>query len=498
MFCTRTRNLHLHDRADYNSNYYSLLVLVITILIFYKESIFGLDEPTAIEHYTVEQGLPSDYVNCIIQDRFGFIWIGTRDGLCRYDGYQFKIFRSSLPGKGALTYGDINCIYEDRTGTLWIGTFTGLNKYNRVNDTFTSYTFNPDDSTSLSDQQVRTIFEDNTGTLWIGTRNGLNKFNADRKTFTHIKNNPDDSKTISCNGISAIFQDITGCLWFGTGGFRQEGGGLNLYDPKSQTFKRYVHDPVNKKSLINNWVTTIYQDKLGTLWIGTDGGLDKFDVKNQTFTHFKHDDLDKKTINSNYIKCILGEGNDGDLLIGTWAGGLDKFNLQTSKCSSILLENKESDNFVLNVMCLFKDRTGVIWIGTNGKGLYKLLAKPSKGNFLKTNVLNAEKLENYLRGYGISSICKDNDGTLWFGTQNNGAYSFNPKSGFGDTYLNKMPFPDNSIFTILVDRKKNIWISTIGGLYIFDLKTKNFKKYIFDLKEPTKFRIRSDTLNASG
>ncbi len=319
-------------------NYTSRLkiVIIIVILLFLPKETCQAQQDYTVEHFDIDNGLPRQTIICILKDRLGYLWIGTDYCLYRYDGYQFKTF---LQGTGANQI--IHCILEDQSGTLWVGTPRGLNKYNRITDSFTLFVLPIDTSALKSIYEaigIKAICESRNGNIWVGTRSGLYNFNTEKGTFNLIKGKQGEPNALNGKSIGAIYQDKKGKLWIGTGGYKSQDGGLFFFDPSSGIIKQFVHDPSNPKSLLQNWVTAIYQDKLGNLWIGTNGGLDKFDFANQNFIHFKHNDHNANSLNSNAIKCI-SEDDDGNLLIGTWTDGLNKYNLKTGKFSTYSLNN---------------------------------------------------------------------------------------------------------------------------------------------------------------
>ena len=170
------------------------------------------------EHFTSENGLSQNAGLDIFQDSRGYLWIGTQDGLNRYDGYSFKIYKHDPDDPTSLSHNSILEIAEDPDGSLWIGTWGGgLNHYNPITEEFTSYRNNPNDPATISDNTVTSIKRDSRGNLWIGTLNGLDRFDAKTSTFNHFVNNPDNANSLSSNVISLIFEDSNGQLWIGTG-----------------------------------------------------------------------------------------------------------------------------------------------------------------------------------------------------------------------------------------------------------------------------------------
>ena len=276
------------------------------------------------------------------------------------------------------------------------------------------------------------ICEDRNGNFWVGTRSALYNFNIEKGNFSLAKGKPGELNKLSGKSINVIYQDKQNNLWIGTGHMSLSNGGLNLFDPSSGTIKQFVHDPLNPGSLVQNRVIAIYQDKLGNHWIGTDGGLDKFDFTNQTFIHFKHDNHNANSLNSDYIRDI-SEDDDGNLLIGTWDGGLNKYNLKSGKSSEYSLNMNKNDNPNINKNSLYKDHSGIIWIGTRD-GLYKITPRPKSFFRAQNSVKNAERIRNILKGLSIFGMYRDNKGVIWIGSDD-GVKSINPDLSIGPAFL---------------------------------------------------------------
>ncbi|MDH4138580.1 MAG: histidine kinase, partial [Anaerolineae bacterium] len=296
-----------------------LFILVFVGGLYAPIPVYAQARALRFTHLTSEQGLSNDVVRCILQDSQGFMWFGTLDGLNRYDGYTFTVYRHRRSDPDSLSHNAVTALYEDRTGTLWIGTTIGLDslaggaarfthypavaeqvgaiyedaagilwigtegsglfRYDRAAGQFIQYTHDPVDPHSLSDDDVIAIYEDSSGTLWVGTAyGGLNAFDRATERFTRYHHDPANLHSLSYDRVKTIYEDLSGVLWVGTGSdYEVEVGGLNAFDRTTGQFTRYLHDPQNRHSLSNNHARSIYEDQTGTLWIGTDDGLNVFD-----------------------------------------------------------------------------------------------------------------------------------------------------------------------------------------------------------------------------
>jgi signal transduction histidine kinase len=301
-----------------------------------------------------------------IQDSDGFFWIGTQNGLIRYDGYDVKIYRT---GPNSVSNDLIVALVEDHAGAIWIGTQGGgIDKYDKETNTFTNYRHDPDDPKSLSSNTIpfapQALYVDSSGTLWVGTqRSGLNRFDKYTGTFTRYKHEPDDPDSLSDNTVLSILEDSEGALWIGT-----EKGGLNKFDRETETFKRYLHDPDNPQSIGKGWVYQLLQDKDNSdiLWIGTfGGGLNKFEKTTGTFTRYSHDPTVPGHLSTDEA-LTLCEDDAGRIWIGWFRIplGLSLFDKRTETFIGYYT-NDPNDPYSLttdNVEAIYKGRSGIIWL----------------------------------------------------------------------------------------------------------------------------------------
>lgn len=233
---------------------------------------------------SLEQGLSQSSTYCILQDHKGLMWIGTNEGLNRYDGYEFKVYKNDPQNSTTLSNSLVYSIYEDHSGTLWIGTNNGLNRFHRENEQFTTFRHQPGNSKSVSYKEVWCIHGDRDGGLWIGTARGLYRFDPLTQHFEHYIT--DKKKPLRFFNVKTICEDSSGMLWIGT-----EGKGMYRFDPgKRQFTTRYFHEVNYPHSLSNDIIQCIYEDRDKVLWIGTrGGGLNRFDPEKRRFTRYRHE-----------------------------------------------------------------------------------------------------------------------------------------------------------------------------------------------------------------
>ena len=253
----------------------------------------GAQGLTMFEHLSVKQGLSQADVNCILQDSKGFIWFGTQDGLNRYDGYGFRVFKHDPGDPNSLDESWIVSIGETPDGTLWIGTVgnpRSLNRFDRLTETFSRVSL---DSATLKGERisaVRPSYEDSFGEIWSGTLgNGLTRRNPRTGGIITYRHDPANPSSIADDRVYSVVGDHMGEIWLGTH------EGLDRFDRNSGTFIHYVHDEKNQGSLSDSWVWPILEDRRRVLWVGTvRGGLNRFDRASERFVRFRHEESDPK------------------------------------------------------------------------------------------------------------------------------------------------------------------------------------------------------------
>ncbi|MCK9280100.1 MAG: ATP-binding protein [Melioribacteraceae bacterium] len=374
--------------------------------------------------------LSSDNVTALIQNRDGYYFAGTfgagvdiiaPDFSSRYN------FRNDPLNLNSLTRNDILKLFEDRNGNVWAGTHLGrgLNKIEKANKKFNQISKSPNRTNWINDDVVWALYPDKDSVLWIGTyKGGLNKFDRKNNRFIYFKK---ELGNINDNHIRAIEDAGDGNLLIGT-----YSNGLDLFSKTSGTIINYKNNPSDPRSLGANQVQSIYIDRIGTLWIGTFGGglnySDSFKTKktNLKFNKFINDLNDPFSISDNRVYTIY-EDRDGDFWVGTFGGGLAKFDRKNERFISYknILGDESSiaDNRVVSI---FEDSYGTLWIGTYGGGLQKFDKITEK--FTRMNI------KNRLNSSVVYGIIEDNEKNLWMSTDN-GIFKMNLVTGFFTQYV---------------------------------------------------------------
>lgn len=403
--------------------------------------------PVKFQHLSVEQGLSQSSVLCIVQDHKGFLWFGTEDGLNRYDGYRFTTFRPETGNRYSLSYNIVFAIHEDRRGRLWVGTNGGgLNRFDHRLERFIRYTAIPGKSNSISDLNINCIYEDRDGCLWIGTAlGGLKKLLPDgandpaTAVFVRYRHEPDDPGSLSGNNITSIYRDAGGVLWVGTNnsGLNKMVPGSPVQENSKPTFIRYRIPPDAGASFPANNVMALGEDRHKTLWVGTQNGLYRFHPETGKTERCRADTGDPSCLSHDYIRLIFKD-RAGVLWIGTDGGGLNKMipgQRPEDQPTFVRYRYDPNNPFCLRnnaVESIYEDHQGILWVGLYRGGVNKLRLKDDKGVHREheqfVHYQTIPNNPNSLSHNAVNAICEDSSGTLWVGTDGGGLNRVTPPS----------------------------------------------------------------------
>ncbi len=470
---------------------------------------------------------------CILQDSYGFIWIGDEGGLVKYDGYNLKRYTHIPFDSTSLSHQFVLSIDEDNNGNLWIGTNGGgLNYFDQRTNSFINYINDKIDTNTIASNIITCILADENGSLWLGSMDkGLIYMSVDssrKATFKNFDLNliPDPPVPTGDNYILDLYKDRQGILWIGT-----IEGGLKSLDPLTGEITHFRHNPNDLNSISSNIVSSVCEDDSGNLWIGTGTwvltkgkGLNRLDPSRKLFTHYYHDPDDPFSLCSNDIKSLTID-KDGILWLGTVTNSLNSISVPELLSGkkpefthysnfprrsvwrvyedrsgniwaaflgrSIYRFNKEQNPFIwyheiednpnsitAGSIVIYQDKSGNIWFGWYGLDRYN----PATGNV--THFTFDPNNPQGLSSPYILSICEDKFGYIWIGTDDKGINRLNPQTGVV-THIFENPsdtfgLRSNEIRQVLLDRSDNLWIaSDKSGLQLYNINENRF--YYYDL-----------------
>ncbi len=472
------------------------LRLTLSVLFL---SFFSSIAQQTMDYLTIDNGLSQNYIFTIYQDKKGFLWIGTKDGLNRFDGYGFRCYRFNPFDSTSLSGNNVSVVFEDSKERLWIGTNGGgLNLFNRFTETFKHFKAGQNE-TSLSSNFISTLYESTDGFIWIGTNDGgLNRLDASTDSVKQFTFNRGDPFSISSNFISGISESKDGLLWIATAQ-----GGLNRYDKKSNKFFHIL--PNDQKGLelkYENDATSLLVDKDGMIWFGSASGLNLYNSQTGKLQRFPINDLEGRP-------CLINNIMERDDKLYITSFQIFAVFDKADKKYTILYDPVEK--WFTNAVC--KDKSGIFWLGTGGWGVMKYnpntkMFNSTSGVFLKevypvaVDVLQKKYsiIKQLLEGRGTEflPIHKTIKGDFLIATPRMGLIEIDETGKSSqkiDTNPHDVPsYPVWAVSDVFEDKEGIIWIATVGGLSRFDDKKNKFIHYrLYDDKKKS-----ADYLNKSG
>ncbi|MBK5271062.1 MAG: SMP-30/gluconolactonase/LRE family protein, partial [Bacteroidia bacterium] len=303
---------------------------VFIVLVFFAFNSAAQTQKVKFNPVLGTNGVSLGKINGIIRDKYGFMWLSDQTNRCiiRFDGSHMTRYQNDPKDSNTLGGYYPECLFADADGIIWIGFYgQGFDRFDPVTNTFTHYRHDKNDPESLSDDIVSAVLVDHLGNVWVGNNGGLDLLDKKTGKFKHYSNNPDDPSSLSFNIVRSLYEDKAGELWVGTGFafIDDNNGGLNRFNRKTGTFTRYMSDPKDPQTLINNKVRAIFEDSYGNFWVGTKGdGLHSMDRKTGLFTRYtfnpaKPDELSRPPV-KNYTDHITFITEDAERKI--WIGTL--------------------------------------------------------------------------------------------------------------------------------------------------------------------------------
>ncbi len=499
-----------------NNKYLQTFFWILPLFLFTALSQAAPSQTTELkfQYINTKSGLSSSSITDIVQDKRGFIWIGTQDGLNRYDGYSVKIYKRQSGDSTNLVHNTIFSLCVDSTGNLWIGTQRGISRYNYQNDSFQNYLLNDLDLHSnlanrvnviIADKdnnvlapseegfiykydKINNIFSkidtfqfriiksmtiDNDNNLWIGSNEGL--FFYDRKNRSVRQLKPEQFGISDRQFMIQSICEMNEDLWIGT-----NVGGLFIYNRGTGKL-----DQKKFKNFSENGIDFIYKDKSRRIWVATKGGLKLLDKENNKFLTFRHNDLDPNSLTGDSVVKIF-QDIQGNLWFGSALGGVD---LLVVNEPFIHYHHNPVNNTGLTkslVSAVMEDRDENLWVGYFNDGIDIINRRLGTKTYLKPAPNDPSRL-----GFGtVFSIFEDKTGEIWVGTNRGGLQKYNKNNKTFITYRNdpgnKFSISNDDIRSIVEDDQNNFWIVTHGaGINRFDRGSEKFYRYEADYSDPS-------------
>lgn len=389
-------------------------------MFFVVTALFGQKTEIKFTQMTIEDGLSHTLINSIDQDKEGFIWVSSHDGLNKFDGYQFKTYYNIPDNTNSLSDNIVTCFLQEENQMMWIGTHGGLNRMNPLNSEVKRFVHNRNDSTTLSNDVINSIVKDQYGFIWLGTEEGLNRL-----------------------------------------------------DPKNGVVDRIYKDTSNS-GLDGDKIYKLYIDNRENLWVKTEKSILKMNLKTQKFQKIISLLRKENTVegNFNFGMCQI---ESGDMLLGSYSG-LYVYNYNSQSITKFINKPNEPNSLSDNrITSIIQDNLGVIWIGTYN-GLNRFDEKTGDFYSYKHTIGNVNSLSNNI----VTSIFQDKSGAIWLGTYGSGINRFNPfykNFTFYKTPSTTSSIEDKNVWSVLEDRKKNLWWGTSNGLYVLNEVTNEIKYF---------------------
>lgn len=466
------------------TNYgFSIRMITLILIFFLVYPLAWAQDTHLFERMTIEDGLSNNSINCILQTQDGFLWIATKDGLNRYDGQGFKVFKYDSADSISLPENYVMSLVESSNGVLWIGTWGGgLCKYDQIIEKFIPFRL-----ADSKDDYIQCLFEDHDENIWFGTtEGGLFKLTPETGKIDNYFNSQGLNNKFPANNVTCITEDSSNQLWIGTWD-----AGLIHFNPVNGYYRQYLHDPQNINTIANNGVWHISNDANNCLILSTFTGIDRFNIHNGEIIHNPDIDDNYKGLLSTTIRQTITDKRGR-----IWIGSYDYYGLfLIDQDETGLIKNhrfiNEDDNphsiSIDRIRWIYEDMKGNIWIGTEN-GLNKL---PVHQPFRQFRHL--PRRPNSLGGRVVSSICQQRENILWVGYGGGGFDKIN----LGENQIKHFKYDpakinslsDNDVTSIYKSTDGYLWICTMnGGLNRFDPVSGNFKTYFFNPDDPETIR----------
>ena len=443
---------------------------VVMLLLLNQRQVYAQSDLINFKHFSYREGLVQSPIDDFLQDDQGFIWFGNLKGLTRYDGYEFKTFVHSASDKSSISNNRVNAVVMDSEKNIWIGTANGLNRFNRDLETFESV-----DILEIKGGRnyISCIAEDHQQNLWVGTFAGLKRYNKKSKKLEDVS--VPDIPVLTNGVLFSLFVDNENKIWIGSK------GGLYKFDPSINSVVP-LPEAFNLSAADTAKVIVIRQDLAGTLWFGTEtSGVFNYNPHENRIETYSFNEHQQNGISSNWIKDILVY--DENTVWFATQNGISQLNSRTGIFTNYRHDatnvNSLSDNAVRSLM---KDRASCVWIGTFSSGIDFYY----KGNSNFFNIGEGPVKDKGLLHPLVNAVSEDADGSLWVGTYGGGLTNIDRVTNRSTHFSVRSPQHGRTIDcvkSLADDGKGNLWVGALEGLSLYNKKSKTFTHYNIPIKE---------------
>ncbi|WP_217277299.1 hybrid sensor histidine kinase/response regulator transcription factor [Pedobacter foliorum] len=429
-----------------------------------------------------KDGLSSNMINAILKDKYGLMWFATEDGLNKFDGTNFIVYKYKSDDPSGLQANDVRALHEDKAGNLWIGSSGGsLSLYDRKKNSF--ITFPAGSPEGLSQDNVRAIRSDYTGKVWVATYGGLDVLDPETKKITKLSVNGGSRGSAPPIVLNCLYEDSKHRMWVGSD------NGLYLYERQTNSFQYFKSNPSDPSSLSDNYVSSITEDPSGNLWFATRNGLSFLPPGGKGFKHFRHDRTDPNTLTNNIVLSVAAN-NTGQLWVGT-DDGLSVLDIKRGTFKSYNADPRDIYSLTgRSISCIYIDNQGIYWLGPYRGGVNKYDTNLNLFQLKQSNIFN----RNGLNASIVTSFAEYKDDDIFVGTDGGGLNVFNRKTElfkrFDFPLANGANLSNISIMNMELTRSKQLYLATYAsGLVVMDVKSGKFRQITS--------RNRPDALNSN-
>ncbi len=452
------------------------------ILLLYLAGFTPAQEaPFRFKHYSIEEGLSEVNARCIVRDEYGFLWIGTQDGLNRYDGYEFTVFRHNENDSCSIADNFISALLKDDSGRLWIGTRKGLSVFYPAKGEFENYFCARNKSVNETGGGISAIYQDSDSIIWVGFENGkVIKFDKNKDSLNNFWTKKENIFGFSRSGINSIYEDSHGILWFAT-----SGRGLFAFNKVNGKWENFRHKSKTGKSYYDV-LFALTEDSKGNIIIGSFKGLVVYNPNRGNFQNyfvFKNNNrflkIGSDILTGVHVRSLFKDKN-GNLWVGTLLEGL--FFLKKGKTSFVNYKNDPANPFSIsnNNIFDFYESGGILWIGTGKGGINKLDRR-------KKYFANINQLTHGISNNSIGAVLEDSRGNLWIGTDrglNKIDAVTKEITQFFHSRNDEYSLSNNKITALAEDKFGNIWVGTQFGLNKFEPSENKFFRFVHSTSAP--------------